>query len=70
MAVVEDDVSLVGVGSTTDIKALSSEVLDVSVLSSDPLGLLVVLVFPLSDVGSNVDAVFVTSLVGESIASS
>lgn len=70
VAVVEDHVSLVGVGSTMHIEALSSEVLNVSVLSSNPLGLLIVLVSPLSDVSNSIDAVFVTSPVRESIASS
>ena len=36
MAVPEDDMSVVGVGSTMDIEALSSVVLEVSVVSTNP----------------------------------
>lgn len=69
MAVVENDMSLVGVGSTVNVEALSSKVLDVSVLSSNPFGFLVVLILPLSTDSSDTNSELISSLVGKGIGS-
>ena len=70
VAVPEDDVSMVGVGSTVDIEALSSVVLDVSVVTVNPSNLLSVQSSVWLDVGSNSNSELVSSLVRDGIVSS
>jgi len=70
VTVVEDDMSVVGIRVSVDIKALSSKVLDVSVSSTNPLGSLSVVSSVLSDGSGNVDSETVSSLVGNNVASS
>lgn len=70
MAVVEDNVTSVGVRTTVDIKALSSDHLNCSSRFVDPSHSLVNFVFELSADSSNVNPVFLSSLVGECKASS
>ena len=69
VAVPEDDVSVVSVGSTMDIKALSSVVLDVSVGTVVPSDLLSSQSSVWLDVGSNSNSELVSSLVGDGIVS-
>jgi hypothetical protein len=70
VAVPEDHVSVLGVGFSMDIKALSSNVSDVSVGSVEPKGSLGVVSSVLSDGSSDSNSELVSSLVGNSVVSS
>lgn len=65
VAVPEDDMSVVGVLATVNIKALSAVVSDVSSWSSVEDSSLVWFLLPWSHGGSNIDLVFLTLLIGE-----
>lgn len=69
MAVVEDDMSIVRVGSSMDIEALATVVSNVLDLSRVPLDLLGVGSSVWSDNSSNVDLEALASLVGNSVLS-
>ena len=70
MTVPVDDMSVMSIRTTMDIKALLSNVSDVSELSTVPYCLLVWLLSEWSDGCSNSNSELLTSLVGKSIISS
>jgi len=70
VAVVEDNMSVLSVRCTVNVKTFLSVVSDVSVGTSVPSDLLGVLTSVWLDVGSNVNSETVSSLVGDSIVSS
>lgn len=70
VAVVVDNMSVVMIVTSVNIKALSSNVSNVSSWTIEPSDLLVWLVLPLSDYCSNINSEALSSLVGESIVSS
>jgi len=70
MAVPEDNMSVVSVRSTMNVKTFLSVVSDVSVSTVVPSDSLEVLVGVLSDSGSDSNSELVTSLVGDDVASS
>lgn len=69
VAVVVNDMSVVGVRSTMNVETLATNVSDVFDLSSEPFALLSVVSFILSNDSSSVDLVLLTSLVGNHIVS-
>lgn len=69
VAIVEDDVSVVSVGTTVDVKALLTEVPDVLSRSSVPLNSLVLLSFPCSDDCRNINPELRSLLVGNGVSS-
>lgn len=69
VASIENDMSVVRVGVSVNIKALSWDISDVSVWSSIVGNSLVCLTLPLSDNSSSVDDESLSSLVGDGIVS-
>ena len=69
VAVPEDDMSVVGVGSTVDIEALSSVVLEVSAVAIDPSDSVLVKTLVWSGSSSNSDSEVLTKLVSNAVSS-